>query len=338
MPKLVYVGFCFAHHKNTHAGYHQIKDKLKYNYVIDCQSYFDKKTNPSQNIFAKIYRKIAIKVFGEWLFPLYLLQCIWLGICHDDLVFHFIYGENLYIPFKRFIRKGNKVVCTLHQPMEWFLKRKKWMYALSTLDAIILVGSSELEDFKKIVGIRYIKYIPHGIFTDFYIPNLEVKKKQMLLTVGNWLRDFNFANRVYKRLLDQNKDFCIAVVSNIENLKKIDRHERIFFSSGITDAELLLLYQQASVLFLPLIRYTANNSLLEAASCGCNIVISSNFPDNSYIPEQYLTLLPMEEDLVVQAVMEASKFSYNMPLASYVKNNYSWDEIGKQTLAFLKSL
>ena len=39
--KLVYIGFAFSHHKGTHAGYHQIREYLNYDYVVDCQAYFD---------------------------------------------------------------------------------------------------------------------------------------------------------------------------------------------------------------------------------------------------------------------------------------------------------
>lgn len=334
--KLVYIGFAFSHHKGTHAGYHHIKDYLQYDYVIDCES-FVQKCQYRNSIFSRIWSFIMRKMFGYPIFPYYILKCILLGILHDNNVFHFIYTENTYVNFRRFIRKGNKIVCTIHQPVEWFV-RYKWEKKLRSIDRIILVGESEIDQFRAITGKYNVVFIPHGIDTSFYCPKEISKKEKMLLTIGNWLRDYGFANQVYHRLLSEDSELHVVIVSSVSNKAFITPHERISFLSGISDEELHNLYIRSSVLYLPLIRYTANNSLLEAAACGCNIVISSDFPDNSYIPSDYLLLCPMDVDCVVDLIKRNYQYGFNTSLARYVDKHYSWETIGRDTKSLIMSL
>lgn len=339
--KLVYIGFAFPHHKGTHAGYHQIREYLDYDYAVDCQSYFEKSQYEYSklSLFRRIYRKTLGRVFGINNIPWYLFRLIWLGVRYNNLVFHYIYGENIFFPWiKKFMRRGNLVVCTFHQPCSFFQTHDRWKSRIKKSDYIILVGNTELDDFKKMTGKDNVVYIPHGISTDFYKVDANVKKEKTILTVGNWLRDYEFADKVYRRLLDKHPDINIHIVTLPQNKVFISESERVEFMSGITDEELRKEYLQSSVLFLPLKRYTANNSLLEAASMGCNIVIASNYPDNSYIPERYVTIVNMVLDDVVYAIELSMKSAYNKALSVYIDNQYSWRVISLKTKCFLLSL
>lgn len=323
--KIVYVGFEFPHHKGTHAGYHQIKKVLNYDYVIDCQKYFEKCQSPVHAIILRVKRRIVNKLLGTNVVPWYLFRIIWLGLLHNNLTFHFIYGENIFFPWvKFFLRKGNVVVCTFHQPYSCFEKDEKRKKLILKSDSIILVGKSEVELFEKMTGMKNVFFIPHGIDTNFYHPDPSIIKEHVVLTVGNWLRDYEFADRIYMKLLSMDDKLIVNVVSNIHNEKKLTKHKRLHFYTGITDDELLRLYQSCEVLFLPLCRYTANNSLLEASATGCKIVISSDYQDNSYIPSSLLTLVPMDEDIVVKAILELMNKSLYETLSSYVDEHYSW--------------
>lgn len=335
MRKLVYIGFAFEHHKNTHAGYHQIADYVNYDYYIDCSCFIDKVSRKPRNIFDRIIRHITWRLTSRPVLPWFLFKCIWIGLTKNDVAFHFIYGENTYYNIKPFIRKGNKIICTFHQPLEWF-KTYHWESRLKKINEIILVGKSELDSFKAITGKDNVVFIPHGIRTDFYCPNHEVKKERMLLTVGNWLRDYEFAKDVYLRLLKEDKDLKIVVVAMPKMAECLKGVSRLQCLSGISDEELLNLYHRCSILFLPLKRYTANNSLLEASACGCNIVISSDYQDNSYISTNFLTLCSMNERDTIAAIQKSMSLSVNNNLVEFIQSNYSWVVIGKMIENILK--
>ena len=324
MKELVYIGFAFEHHKGTHAGYHQIKEYLAYDKVFDVQSWYESCHHLSKRWYKKVFYKISKWIFGTTIPPYYLLKLIWMGWTHNNLVYHFIYGENTYFDFSRMIRKGNKLVCTFHQPVEWF-QNDTWKKRIRSLDAVILVGKSEIDLFKMLTERDNVFFLPHGIDTDFYKPDHITTKKHLLLTVGNWLRDYEFADKVYQRLLQVDEQLRIIVVAKEDRTSCVHQHERLQILSGISDEELRALYLQSSVLFLPLTRYTANNSLLEASSCGCNIVIASDALDNTYIPEEYLHTCPMEVDKTITVIRNAFSLSYNTDLSNYIKKVYSWE-------------
>ena len=328
---LIYVGFAFKHHKGTHGGYHQIKDFIQYDKIIDCQNFIERNDTPPTNIITKFIRKVLNKLIGFPTIPYYLLYCIWLTITKKNLVFHFIYGENTYKWLHIFCGKTNKIILTLHQPLEYFQNNKVWLKRIKKVNAIILVGNQELESFKKVTQQNNIYFIPHGIRTDFYNPNKDIPKEKMILTVGNWLRDYVFANEVYQKLFERYKELSIYIVSNPINKKFIIPHENIHFLNNISDDELKNLYQRCSCLFLPLKRYTANNALLEAAATGCQIAIASNEPDNSYIPEDLLKQTDLSTIHCISMLNECIKNSeIDYRISNFVKNNYDWNIIAKQ--------
>ena len=339
--RIVYVGFTFPHHKNTHAGYQHIADYLPYDNYVDCQSFYEKTEQPYCEVswIVKFKRRVFNRLFGFNCFPWYVLKIIWLGLRYNNVVFHYIYGENTYFSWIRhFIRKGNKSVCTLHQPYDFFFTRKRYTNLVKHADGIILVGNTEVDKFKSLSKNQSVWFIPHGIDTEFYNIDAHVTKERMLLTVGNWLRDYSFANRIYMKLLEEDNSLNIYVVTNSQNKEKLSKHDRIHILSGIDDEELKKLYQRCSVLFLPLIRYTANNSLLEAGATGCNIVVSSDYPDNSYLPESLLTLTSMEEDKAINGIEKTMTPTYNAEISEYVSRKYGWEHISKQTFEILSSI
>ena len=337
--KIAYIGFAFMHHKETHAGYHQIKEFLSYDKCFDIQKFYEDNFVPrKRNILKKIISWINRKFFGSNDIPLYLLACILYGHINENTLFHFVYGENSLKNIKPFLNSKNKIVCTFHQPFDWFIANPQFFKYLKIIDAIILVGNKEIEKFSSVTGKKNVFYIPHGVCSDFYKPEPFIKKEHMLLTVGNWLRDYNFANKVYRKLIESDAELQINIVSSLENEKCIDHHPRIHFLRDISDDVLKNLYCRCSVLYLPLIRFTANNALLEAAATGCNIVISSDFADNSYIPEKFISVSKMDVQETVKKIQASMSLCYNYELSEYVKENYSWNIVAKLTMDILNSL
>lgn len=335
--KFAYVGFAFKHHLNTHAGYHQIEKYLPYDKIFDVQKFHFRNTCRT-NIIIRAIRRIVRFVFGFNVIPWFVLDLVRYGRKNPNTVFHFVYGENILNNIKPLLNSNNKIVCTFHQPYEWFERNPRFIKLIKCLDSVILVSNAEIDKFATLIGKDKVHYIPHGICTDFYKPNPSVFKEHMLLTVGDWLRDYKFANKVYQKLLNVDTKLQINIVSLPKNKSLITPHERIHFYSGISDEELRSLYYRCSVLFLPLIRFTANNALLEAAATGCTIVISSNNFDNSYIPENFITQSCMDVTETVKKIQESISTNYNQSLADYVKDHYSWNEVANQTLNLLSKL
>lgn len=230
--------------------------------------------------------------------------------------------------------RGSKVVVTFHQPYSWFKDSAKWLDRLKKIDEIILVGKSEIQLFRDVTQKDNVHFFPHGICTDFYKPQ-NSHKKDMVLMVGNWLRDFTFASKIFAKIENVSPHAEVVVVTNKMNHHYFESNKNVKVLSGITDQELCDLYRKTSCLFLPLQRFTANNALLEAASVGCNILIATDFADNSYIPNDYLSICPVNEDMVINKMTEIMKLDVNYKLSNYVKENFSWPIVAKELEQFL---
>lgn len=334
--KLIYVGFTFPQHKAIRGGYDKIQYHLRYDKIINIDRFVEKwrAAGNKKDIFHKAWRKICYHLFGTPVFPAYIFQCYFYSLFHKDSLVHFIYGEDIYCKFTRILQNRVKMVCTIHQPYRICEKRgEDFLKRLSKLYKLILVGNSEIGQFQSLFqNPKDVVFIPHGIDTKFYCPDTTVPQEPLLLTVGGWLRDYALANEVYGKLLERHPNLKIVVVTNTVKKSDFVDDKRISVLSGISDEELRSLYRRCACLFLPLIRYTANNALLEAAATGCNILISSNSQDNSYIPKDYLALCPLDVEkcvLEIEKMLEHPK--RNLSLKDYVASHFDWDVIGNQT-------
>ena len=323
MTKLVYIGFAFQHHKGLHAGYHHIKDYLPYDKIIDGQKELERWSNPNISIVDRIIRKIFQKIIKTQL-PFTYLRALYYAMFHKNCVFHFIYGENIYSNFCHRLMLNNKTVITLHQPFYWF-NSDLWLRRLRSIDGVILMSNKEVDKFITTTGKDNVSFIPHGIDTEFYAPDENIQKSNCILMVGNWLRDFKFANTVFCKLLNEDETLQINVVTNKENFKYFTSKSRIHLMSGISDIELRNLYRVSKVLFLPLIEYTANNAFLEAVSTGCPVIIATDKPDYSYLKKNMIDVIPLNISLVVDYL---SNDIFKTVNRNSVIRTFSWKTIG----------
>lgn len=326
MTKLVYIGFAFQHHKGLHAGYHHIKDYIHYDKIIDGQKEMERWSNPNISIVDRIIRKIFQKTINTQL-PFTYLRALCYGIFHKDCVFHFIYGENIYSNFGHMLMHNNKTILTLHQPFSWF-DNNLWLARLRTVDNVILMSNKDVKKFIAATGKDNVSFIPHGIDTDFYAPDKNIQKDNSILMVGNWLRDFTFANTVFCKLLSEDSTLQINVVTNKDNFKYFTSKSRIHLMCGISDIELRNLYRVSKVLFLPLFEYTANNAFLEAVSTGCPVVIATDKPDYSYIKKDMIDVIPLNISVVVDYLKNNLFKAIDR---DSVINTFSWKTIGDIT-------
>lgn len=341
MSKLVYIGFAYKHHKGTHAGYHHIKDNLSYDYLIECQKefeflFFDIKY---ATILKRVLRRLYAVMLGDGC-PCAMFRALHYSWQHkEDVVFHIIYGDNIYAKFfYKLKRKNHKIVATVHQPLERYLINKKTKNKILWPDHLIILATNELEEFKKATGRNNVTYIPHGICTDFYMPTDEVKQNGSVLMVGNWLRNFELAKDVFKKLHEEYPEIVINMVGSPVRREEFSPY--VNYYSGISDDELLKLYRESSVMYLPITRFTANNALLEAGATGCNILISTEHPeDNTYIPNEYISFCNTSvNENVVTIINTIKKANVDCELRDYVIKNFSWQKISNEVKQLLISV
>lgn len=337
--KLIYVGFAFEHHKNTHAGYHQIKKFLPYDIIIDGQAEYNfvfKTIYKFPHFIVRRYRRY----FG-WRLWFTELRCIIRAVLFKNQIFHIIYGENILKNLGRFKGKNNKIICTYHQPYSIFKENKSWMQSIKKVDKIILVSNKDLKYFNEITNNIPVKFIPHGVNTEFFRP-ANVKREKSVLMVGNWLRDFSFANKVFSDLIKKDSEIIIHIVTNEENFKYFSLSPRILLKNNISNENLRILYQKSGLVFFPLVEFTANNAILEAASCNVDILIATNNKNMSYFNENYIHYLNLEVkqvvDFIIKKLNKFPDYSNKINNREFVVNNYSWNKVAQITQSYLEDI
>ena len=331
--KIVYVGFCYPHHRNTHAGYNRIKDYLKYDYVIDCNREMDFVGKTPKNPIVRIIRKVSRIILGVGV-PINIIKCILLSLTHRNLVFHFIYPEISFKWLHNF-KFSNKIVFTIHQPFDKLVNSSLDRY-VKYADALILMSDININDIKKRYECENAIFIPHGIDMGFYQPDINVKKSEQICMVGSWLRDFDFASKVFTELKHKHPNLNVIAVTAKENFEKLPNF--VDKKTGITDDELLSVYQQSQCVFLPMYSFTANNAVLESMSTGCQLVISSPNIDKSYFTDDdvFFTNHNIQDAIdCIESVVYKNVRKDTNNIRRRIKQQFEWSHVAEVTKSFL---
>lgn len=250
-----------------------------------------------------------------------------------------IRGINLVKP----LFKNLKVCASFHKPPEVLLQEVSNNKVLKTLDGAIAVGLNQVDFLKDWLGINNVVYIPHGVDTSFFIPNVAKKKNYRLLFVGQHLRDFETLNVCIPILVDKIKNLKVDVVLRKDFYKYVKAHKAITMHSNISDLELKLLYQQANLLFLPLLNATACNSILEAMACGLPILTSKVGGNMEYLSETKNLLAPIgDNDYFIEQTLnllkDESLLSEMGTLSREKALKYSWKIVANKLEDYYKTL
>jgi glycosyltransferase involved in cell wall biosynthesis len=233
--------------------------------------------------------------------------------------------------------RGVGIVGTFHNCSDTIDQAIRFPKRLRKLSAVILMSESQ-RPFMLKAGVpqQRIHVVPHGVDTDFFVPNQTAKNDVFnVLTVGGYRRDF-------RRL----KEFCVALkgYSNIRirivgpaaqqvtfaNLANVD------FLSSLNDEQLLHEYQNASCFIMMVEDATANNAILEAISCGLPVVADNIGGIPEYVDSSCAVLVNSKEvGEAVSAVIALSQSSSRMLDLSCGARcramEFRWDLISKRT-------
>ncbi|MEI6816814.1 MAG: glycosyltransferase family 4 protein [Bacteroidota bacterium] len=352
MKKIIILRQAFDH-IGSYSGY----DRLCYFLITKKGFDFYSITNPKERKFsleALFYRFVLILLFKLKPNPFYSyiglfseIRAIFASKRNDIDLIHITHIEDnfglLSLPL---LPSNTRLIGTAHQPKEWYEKNYLKKNILSKLDAIIVLATNDKEYFENILPGK-VHIIPHGIDTDFFTPKEIIKyplpNQQRILYIGNWMRDKETFYLVVKELVINYPDLHFDMVvpkaylrnKYFDELRKI---ENVHWYSGITDIELRELYQNATLLFLPLLDSTANNAILEAMSCGLPIISSKIGGVKEYTDDSFAELFTVGD---VEGFKNCIKSLLNNPellkrrakrAREFAEENFSMKVIGENTL------
>lgn len=335
-----------------HSGYDQVCEAILKVQSYDCTSVWQPSKKPlkgTRRILSWLARRSQVSPFytvsGTDAEVAALVRCF----VHRIQLLHCTYVEdNLGIipDFKKSL--SLKLVGTVHQPVSWWRLMHPYPQSVSTLDALIVLGSREVKYFEHFLPSR-VYFVPHGVDIEFFQPAPATPELNMMnhpprcIFSGAWLRDIDTLAKVVDEVVLRNPaiqfDMVVPRIKRNDPLFiRIARHQQVSWHTDLSDEQLLKVNQQASMLVLPILECTANNALLEAIACGLP-VISNNvggIPD--YTRDTFADLLPVGDvDGMVSAILELAdspqqQISKGKAARDFAEEHLNWNDIALKTL------
>jgi glycosyltransferase involved in cell wall biosynthesis len=208
-------------------------------------------------------------------------------------IIHLIDAEHtlMFLPYWlrkfRFLKKPPKIIATFHQPPR-VLESLIDMEIVKQVDHLMVVAPTQAEYFKQFLPPERISTILLGIDTDHYKPDSRKFTDQDLnkfkcLGGGVWLRDYQ-AIFATAELLQKDPGIEFHLVAPRQVVSQTQNTGNIVFHENIPDEELLSLYRNCDLLFLPMQDATANTFLLEGCACGLPVLSTDLAAIRAYFP------------------------------------------------------
>ncbi len=278
-----------------------------------------------------------------------------------DLV-HILYGED-YFRFSPWLLGDLPIVATFHQPAE-MLEREIMRGDLrgrigrlthlitqnrfSRLAAAIVTEENQKRVLSKVMPAERIHVIPLGVhlgrFREAYQRFQQEQRKtdgMAILTVGNWLRDWEFLRDTALRAATAhphwhfhvvNRGFDTHVKELLAPLGNVTLHE------ALSDDALMQRLFTARVLYIPVTSASGNNALLEAMAMGLPVVMTDVFGGKFMIPEPAVRLY--ERDDLSSAIQKLGEVM-DLPEEEYAAlkattfaaaSAFDWEAIARRTM------
>lgn len=338
----------FRHH-GEHAGYKQI---LKYTKPVAVLGIDE--NAPMPGILKRKY---------QWL---YEFEAYLKYRKKIDLL-HILYGED-YFRFSTSLFRNIPVVVSFHQPpeslerevlhgsfrgrvasMTHYLSRSRFR----GLSAAIVMEEGQKEVLKMVMPEDKIHVLSLGTNLEYLTSQLNKYSElinpdsKVILTVGNWLRDWNFYFNFLGHCRVNYPDWKFILVNKkLSPSHKLlaKQNTNVTYVEEISDDELFKLYITSKVLFLPLLSATGNNSLIEGIALGCPVVMSNVVDKKTFANGDFISFYNKHDmndaGRALNGFMEKDKQSF-MEIRSHSINfskQFDWENIANKTLEIYRSV
>jgi glycosyltransferase involved in cell wall biosynthesis len=224
--------------------------------------------------------------------------------------------------------------------------KKSVQYILKRCWSVLPNSQSEYNRLEKEFSVK-TRYavIPNAIDTDlFNISEEDILKKEAntVLSVAKFEPRKNQLNLV-KALSEHSYKLSLAgdVTPNHKDYYERCKQEagpNVRFEGSLKQASLVHLYRQNKVHVLPSWFETTGLSTLEAAACGCNIVISKNGDTEEYFSDNAFYCDPAQPESIKAAVDMALRAPVNKQFMQEIKERYNWSVTAYKTFEVYKKV
>lgn len=284
----------------------------------------------------------------------------------DANIVHILYGED-YFRWSTKLFKNIPVIVTFHQPADTL--EREVIYGdyrgrigrithlltknrFKKLAAAIVTNYSQKEVLKKVMHEDKIHVIPLGIHLNemknrfkTFSESKELKdpENRSIITVGNWLRDWDF----YFKIVEAKPDWKFCLVNQKLDFKYTvltEKYKNLRYYSNISDEEMFNLFLEASLQFIPVTGMAASNSLVQGLALGCPLVLTDINAEQYQNEEPVITLYQKGDvkDCVTKlsAILNLSDEDLDVlkNKAHLYSHEFSWEEVANKTIKIYNQL
>ena len=287
-------------HHSSHSGYEQLITYLPGDEVVERMR--ANTSNPLKKIAERAGRLFSASKWYLWDGIEAERKTLKLARRYGNgLTAHFLYGDTAIglLPYV-WPRNDSRLILSIHATPTDLPEVIQKPRLLQNVDHLILLGENQKPFFEEHgISNDRMSVIPHGVDVDHFVPQKSDKNASedgplKVLMVGNWRRNFALYATVVQQL-SSNPAFQFEIVTADFNHHHFSDFKQVTLQSGLSDAELLVRYQQSDVMLLGVEDAVANNVLLEAMACGLPVVAERVGALPEYLPDAYPGLFPAHD-------------------------------------------
>lgn len=260
---------------------------------------------------------------------------------------HILHFEEHYLFFDRWERAPREFISTLHIPRDEITPGE--LDGIKRLSSAIVLYQRDIEFFESHVGKGRVKFIPHGVDTEFFRPGKVAPQPNKLLFSGHYLRNTPMLARVIKALAEKHRDleFNLLVPEafrHFEGLDVLKTRPDVVWHHNLNDEQLWELISSSYLVLLPMRDSGANTAVVEAMSCGTPIVTTDVGGIRDYGGGKFFPVVANDDDgAMVELVGEylgssTRRDEVSRACRDFAVKELAWPLISKRHLEIYKEL
>lgn len=275
LPPLHLVADRAVHH-SPHSGYHLLTRHVRGAAVIEGSVPRPLSDIAGALFYRALQRRVRAPLYSHRELLLELTAAAPFLLSRRRALFHVLYGDTAYWYLRHARRlRRHWLVATYHLPAPNLPRELRDPDQIRRLDAVVLVGPSQVPFFADLLGPERVHVVPHGVDVEHFTPGpvQAPRERPFLLVVGTHLRDFETLREVALGLHRAAPGALeLVAVTSRSRFPALADVPGVHLLSGIAEPELLDLYRGALALLQPLEEATANNAILEGLACGTPVI------------------------------------------------------------------
>lgn len=220
---------------------------------------------------------------------------------------HILHLEEHVWFLDRWQKAPRGIVGTLHLPPDGWTEQE--LDYVSRLSSGIVLYRRDLPFFESLVGKGRVRFIPHGVDTEFFLPIDEPPEPRDLLFTGHYLRNARMLARVVRLLHEKHRDLRFHIIvpedfRHLSGLAELVNQEHVYWHQRLSDDELRQRIASSYLLLLPMNSSGANTAVVEALSCGTPVVTTDVGGIRDYGGQKIFPIVANNDDEAMATLVE----------------------------------